>query len=105
MKNAKEMFNKLGFKMLNEGKNIGYDFKTDYIEIWVIFDLELKTYSVSEHRFIEIKGKDWIPMKDRSESTKHSCKYGGWQTESFYDISIELHNAIHRQMEELGWTK
>ena len=105
MSEAKTMFNKLGFKLVNSDGNLLYQFKTDYIEVWVAFGIDLKTYSVREYRFIEIKGKEWIPMKDRSESTKHSCKYGWWQIENFYDISIELHNAIHRQMEELGWIK
>lgn len=102
-KNAKTMFNELGFKLNNSGENLLYEFKTDYKEIWVIFDLDLRTYSVSLHSFIEKRDKDWIPMKDRSQNMKHSSRYGGWLIESFYDISIALHNAIHQQMKELGW--
>lgn len=102
-KNAKTMFNELGFNLDNLGKNLLYEFKTDYDEILVVFDLDLRTYSVSLYRFIEERDKYWVPMKDRPQNMKHSSCYGGWQIESFYDISIALHNAIHQQMKELGW--
>lgn len=102
-KTAKTMFNELGFKLNNSGENLLYEFETDYDAIWVIFDLDLRTYSVGSYRFIEKRDKDWVPMKDRPQNIKHSSRYGGWQIDNFYDISIALHNAIHQQMKELGW--
>ena len=42
-------------------------------------------------------------MSKRPQNIKHSAIYGHWQKEMYCEIGIELHNAIHQQIIELGW--
>lgn len=104
MSKASTMFNKLGFKLYGESANeVSYKFETDYVEIFVHFDIEPKTYYIYHSSFIDNDGPMFVPMDKRPENIKHSARYGHWQAEMTFDIDIRLHNAIHQQMIELGW--
>lgn len=48
---------------------------------------------------------DYVPMAKRPKDLKHTCRYGHWQHETSVYIDAKLHNAIHKQMIELGWIK
>lgn len=82
---AKQMFRKLGYEQTEMefhlfyklGKNTEEYYKDDIIE----FDLRKKTYRVQS-------GWDKFTMPI---------------DEVNLDITLELHNAIHQQMKELGW--
>lgn len=106
MINALTMFNELGFTLYNSSEScLVYKFATDYDEVCVHFDLELKTYSANYHRWIDNDEPTFVPMNARPQNIKHSAKYGHWQRDMEYQFDIKLHNAIHRQMIELGWIK
>lgn len=103
MNNAVTMFNKLGFKFHNSGDDfLLYMFETDYDKIFVRFDFKEKTYCATRSRFIDNNEQAYVPMNKRPQNIKHSAYYGYWQ-EMYHEIDIELHNAIHQQMIELGW--
>lgn len=76
--NAKEMFEELGYKFLNEGKinRISFMKFEDFSSLSVDFYLDDKDYSVY---------KDTI-----------NHLYRGY-------VDIKLHQAITQQMKELGW--
>lgn len=102
--NALQMFNELGFKLYDSREEyLLYKYETDYEEIFVWFDFPKKTYRVDWHRFVDNNEIVFVPMSERPQNTKHSAKYGHWQAEMYYEIDVKLHNAIHQQMQELGW--
>ena len=104
MRKALTMFNELEFKIHNSGDSfLVYKYESDYEEIWVNFNFEIKTHCVSYHRFIDNNERVFVPMSERPQNIKHSARYGYWQAEIYNDIGIRLHNAIHQQMIELGW--
>lgn len=106
MKNALTMFNELGFKLYNSGENfLLYKFETDYDQVFIRFDLGLKTYNAEWYMFVDNNELTFVPMNERPQNIKHSAKYGHWQRKMTYDINIKLHTAIHRQMTEFGWVK
>ena len=106
MNNAITMFKELGFKLYNSGESfLVYKFATDYDEVVVHFDLELKTYYASCSRFVDHHDRVFVPMNERPQNIKHSAAYGRWQCETICKINAKLHNAIHQQMIELGWIK
>lgn len=106
MKNAQKMFTELGFELYSSTKSVMlYKYATDYEEIVVFFDLENRTYYASYSRWVDNSERTFVPMSERPQNTKHSAYYGHWQTESWHNVDIEQHNAIHQQMIELGWIK
>lgn len=106
MNKAQAMFNDLGFKLYNSGEDfLLYKLETDYDKVLVNFNLELKTFYTDYHRFIDNSEAVFVPMNVRPQNIKHSAKYGHWQMESYHQINVNLHNAIHQQMVELGWIK
>ena len=101
---AREMFNKLGFKLYSSDESLlMYKFETDYDEMYVHFNLEIKTYAVYWNHFIDNSNMVFVPMEKRPQNIKHSSYYGHWQAEICSEISVKLHNAIHRQITELRW--
>lgn len=101
---SKEMFKKLGFDLYNASDSaLLYKYETDYEGIVVYFDLQKKTYHSNWSIFVDNGAGTLIPMAERPQNVKHSAKYGYWQIETYHEIDIELHNAIHQQMIELGW--
>lgn len=102
--NAKTQFQKLGFSLFYEKDSyLIYKFKTDYDNLYIHFNFELKTYYVGWERFIDNAERVFVPMKERPEATKHSAFYGHWQRETVVEIDSRIHNAIHQQLIELGW--
>ena len=103
---ANDLFNDLGFKKnINSNTFLVYLFETDYDKLYVNFDLVLKRYYLTYERFIDRSDIDFIPMEERPQNIKHSASYGHWQSDNCIFISMELHNAIHQQLLELGWIK
>ena len=103
---ANNLFNDLGFKKnINSNTFLVYLFETDYDKFYVNFDLVLKRYYLTYERFIDRSDIDFIPMEERPQNIKHSASYGHWQSDNCIFISMELHNAIHQQLLELGWIK
>lgn len=104
MSKAQTMFSELGFKLCTFSETLLlYQYKTDYEEITVHFNLENKSYYATYSRFIDNNERCFIPMSERPQNTKHSCYYGHWQVEMWHEVDIAQHNAIHQQMIELGW--
>lgn len=105
---AKEMFKKLGYTQFIYNDDIRYRYLTDYLDYSVVFhtgDWFPKTYDVAFVEWIDTKGDGWVPMIEReNESLKHCAKYGHWQRVD-YGIDIDLHSAINKQIEELGWNE
>lgn len=103
---ANDLFNDLGFKKnIHSNTFLVYLFETDYDKLYVNFDLVLKRYYLISERFIDRNDIDFIPMEERPQNIKHSAHYGHWQSDNCIFISMELHNAIHQQLLELGWIK
>ena len=102
--NAIKMFKELKFNLYNQGEDfLLYKYETDYDEMSVRFDLTLKSYEVTWHRFIDNDDRVFVPMEQRPQNIKHSATYGHWQLESYCSIGVKLHNAIHQQLIALGW--
>lgn len=100
---AKELFNEIKFNLSsNSDTMLVYTYKTDYEDISVFFNKEIKVYNILNMRFIDKAERTFVPMKERPENIKHSAYYGHWQKEDFA-FGSELHNAIHQQLIELGW--
>lgn len=101
------LFRNLGFNLFSENKcSLLYKYETDYEELLIHFDLIQKTYCVELDRFIDNNEKgSLIPMSKRPQNIKHSATYGHWQKDVYCEIDIELHNAIHQQIIELGWVE
>lgn len=103
---AKDMFEKLGFKMtVLPNDDIMYKDKDDYVDYSVTFDVSLKQYSFDFKRWEDdCNHSVWVPMEARgNDFAKHSAKYGYWITDLFRDITLDMHKAIHQQCRELGW--
>lgn len=97
----------LGYKLnLQSDTTVIYEYKTDFIDYSILFRLgENPTYDVSFVDWWDNKGEGWIPMEEReNEWLKHCSEYGHWQKVE-YPISIELHQAIHNKLKDLGVIK
>lgn len=104
MKSALHMFNELGFILYNSTESsLVYKFTTDYDEVSVHFNLELKNYFAAWYRWVDKTDMVFVPMNERPQNIKHSAKYGHWQCDIDYCFDSKLHSAIHQQMIELGW--
>lgn len=102
---AKEMFEKLGYRQTVDYDSIRYRHLTDYIDESVVFhtgNLFPKTYDVWCLEWRDNKIAGWIPMDKREINLKHCAKYGHWQKVD-YGVDASLHNAINKQICELGW--
>lgn len=102
--NALSIFHKLGFELYNSGEDfLLYKYGNANDEMYVRFDLTLKSYSVYAYRFKVYSDDDFIPMSDRTQIIRHCSTFGRWVAEVQFVIDIKLHNAITEQMRELGW--
>lgn len=103
---AKEMFKELGYELyLQEKDTLMYRCKKDYVDNTVTFHLGNmfpNSYDVNYVDWWDNKSDDWIPMNERREDLKHCATYGHWQKVD-RPISFDLHKAINKQIEELGW--
>lgn len=104
MNNALRMFKELGFSLIHSDEEyLLYQYKADYDEVTVYFDLQKKTYHSTWSRFVNNNEGALVPMAQRPQNIKDSCRYGHWQREGYHEIDVEQHKAIHQQMIELGW--
>lgn len=103
---AYDLFKKLGFEKRYENHDfIIYSFATDYDNMCVYFELPMKRYNITYERFVDRTDIDWIAMDERPQNIKHSASYGYWKRSSSVFVDMELHDAIHKQLLELGWIK
>ena len=101
---AIEKFAKIGLKLYNKTEyGITYKLESDYVEMSIHFDFQMKNYYIHLESFIDKNEPIFVPMADRPKETKHSARYGHWQAQMDVDIDVRLHCAIHQQMIELGW--
>lgn len=100
---ASNLFKEIGFRREGNPRSITYRWKTDYDELCIDFDLEMKRYSTTSARFIDRTDVAFVSMKGRPELTKHSARYGHWVSDNCIFVNMKIHNAIHKQLLELGW--
>lgn len=87
---AKEMFEKLGYKQLsNDNIAISYknNFKKDKVNYMVVFYFSDNNYQIFKQSYSTrlLKENLYLPIYEP------------------YRVSKELHEAINKQVEELGW--
>ena len=103
---ARVSLSDLGFRKITQSNSdLVYAYEDDYVKVYVHFNLTNKTYMVNFETFIDRHDITFVPMKERPVNQKHTCAYGHWQSEMYVDIGMRLHNAIHKQLIELGWIK
>lgn len=94
----------LGYKLtFQDEEMIIYKNKTDYIDYSIFFRLgKNPTYDIWFSEWWDDKSDGWVPMDQReTEWLKHCSRYGHWQKVDCL-ISIELHQAIHNKLKDLG---
>lgn len=102
--NALSIFHKLGFELYNSSEYfLLYKYGNANEEMYVRFDLTLKSYSVYAYRFKVYSDDNFIPMDNQTQIIRHCSTLGRWVAESQFVINIQLHNAIAEQIRELGW--
>ncbi len=91
------------FKLISEdSRNIAYAHKTDYDELYVSFDKELKCVNIHYAHFVLIRPMlepQW--KKETDARLKHSCKYGYWESETIVCLSAEDIEFIDNKCKEL----
>lgn len=103
---ASDLFKELGFEKRYENESfLIYSFATDYDNMCVYFELPMKRYNVTYERFVDRTDVDFIAMDERPQDIKHSASYGHWERDNSVFVGVELHNAIHKQLSELGWVE
>ena len=66
----------------------------------IFFDLEKQNYCVSKEIFTPHNDMWWIPMEN-SITDSYSAANGVWSMETYIEIPLELHWAIHDKLKEL----
>ena len=96
----------LGYKLFSQDDEmIIYKHKTDYVDYSIFFRLgKNPTYDICFFDWWDNKSDGWLPMEKREENLKHCARYGEWRKTDCL-ISIELHQAIHNKLEDLGVIK
>ncbi len=90
-------------KLISEdSRNVTYQYKTDYDDLSVSFDKELKCVNIHSTHFV-IKDPMLEPQRKRETDKwlKHSCKYGHWQSEVIVCLSAEDVEFINNKCKEL----
>lgn len=91
------------FKLISEdSRDVTYVHKTDYDELSVSFDKELKCTNIHSAHFV-IKEPIIEPQwkKEADDWMKHSCKYGHWQSDVIVCLSAEDIEFISNKCKEL----
>lgn len=92
------------FKLVNENDSeyVVYAYKTDYDDLSLIFNKELKSVDISYRRFV-FKDNSLEPQwkVETDEWLKHSCKYGHWQSETIVCLSADDIDFINKKCKEL----
>lgn len=91
------------FKLISEdSKNVVYKYKTDYDDLSISFNKELKcvdihyAYFVLKDRTLEEQWKN-----ETDEWSKRSCEYGYWQSETIICLSADVIEFINKKCKEL----
>ena len=100
---ASDLFKELGFNSIGSVSSIVYAYETDYDRFYVNFELEMKRYCITHSRFVDRNDVNWVSMNRRPQNVKHSARYGTWVSENCIFVDEKIHNAIHKQLLELGW--
>lgn len=88
------------FKFVSEDSlSVAYQYKTDYDEIFLMFNKYANTVSISQSRFICKEGM-MVPQNGEDDQNRHSCKYGHWQAE-MPCLSVEDIEFIDRKCKEI----
>ena len=91
------------FKLLGESERREvYAYKTDYDNMSIIFNKELKCVDIQYSHFVlrePMLEPQWENEKD--EWLKHSCKYGHWQSETIICLSAEDISWINNKCKEI----
>lgn len=66
----------------------------------IFFDLEKQTYCVSKEVFYPNDESWWVPMEN-SIVNSYSSDKGTWSMETYVEIPLELHLAIHSKLNKL----
>ena len=91
------------FKLINEDSTyVVYAHKTDYDDLSVSFNKELKCVDIHYAHFV-FKEPALEPQwkNETSDWLKHSCKYGHWQSETIVCLSAEDISFINEKCREL----
>ena len=91
------------FKLISESESYAtYAYKSDYDDLSVSFDKNIKAVHVSYAHFV-FKEASLEPQWRAEENAwlKHSCKYGHWQHESIVTLSAEDIEFINNKCREL----
>ena len=91
------------FKLISESsRDVTYAHKTDYDNLSVSFNKELKCVDIHYSHFVFKDAsleQQWKAEKD--EWLKHSCKYGHWQSETIICLSAYDIEFINNKCREL----
>lgn len=91
------------FKLISaDSRDVTYAHKTDYDELSVSFDKELKCVNIRYEHFVlnePMLEPQW--EKETDKWLKHSCKYGHWQSETIVCLSEEDIEFINNKCKEL----
>lgn len=91
------------FKLISESdRSVTYAHKTDYDDLSVSFDKEMKCVNIHYARFV-FKEPTLEPQwkNETDEWLKHSCKYGHWQSETIICLSAKTIEFINKKCKEL----
>jgi len=91
------------FKLISEDSRYAtYAHKTDYDDLSVNFDKELKCVNIHYAHFVLEETKlEPQRKKETDKWLKHSCKYGHWQSEVIVCLSAEDIEFINNKCKEL----
>lgn len=91
------------FKLVSESDSyVTYAHKTDYDNLSVSFNKELKCVDISYAHFVFREANLEPQWKDETDEwLKHSCKYGHWQSETIICLSGEDIDFINKKCKEL----
>lgn len=91
------------FKLTSESdRDVTYAYKTDYDDLSISFDKELKCVNIHYASFVSKEPALEAQWKNETdERLKHSCKYGHWQSETVVCLSAEDIAFINKKCKEL----
>lgn len=93
------------FKKISESDiSVTYAYKTDYDDLSVSFDKEMKSVNIHYAHFIfnepmlEPQQEQW---EKESDWIRHSAHYGHWQSETIITLSADDIEFINRKCKEI----
>lgn len=91
------------FKLISEdSRSVTYAHKTDYDDLSVSFNKELKCVDILYAHFVFKEASLEPQWKEETDAwLKHSCKYGHWQSETIICLSAADIEFINQKCREL----